>query len=192
MDVVIGWPIPVSIKSKDYFAETIGSAALGYDSFACRLAPLRDRFGLTYSISSTLTEASFPNSLWAISYSVAPENLEKAQGHISRIVKEYVKDGISKEELDHEKGHLTGTYIVESRSPRTIASQLAYAYIMGLPLDFLDNFTRKVHAETQNSVNAAIRKYFQIDKCVTSVAGQVKQEKDSKDMKGTAPASMAP
>lgn len=195
MDVVIGWPIPVSIKSKDYFAETIGSAALGYDSFACRLAPLRDRFGLTYSISSSLTEASFPNSLWAISYSVAPENLEKAQEHINRIVKEYVKNGITKEELDHEKGHLTGTYIVESRSPRTIASQLAYAYIMGLPLDFLDHFTRKVHAETQSSVNAAIRKYFQIDKCVTSVAGQVKQKKDSKDpkdSKGAAPASAEP
>jgi zinc protease len=179
IDVVIGRPIAVSIKSKDYFAETIGSAALGYDSFACRLAPLRDRFGLTYSISSTLTEASFPNSLWTISYSVAPENLEKAQGHIIRIVKEYLKSGITKEELAHEKGHLTGTYVVESRSPRTIASQLAYASIMGLPLDFLDNFARKVNAESQVSVNAAIRKYFQLDKCFTSVAGQVKQAKDS-------------
>ncbi len=177
MDVVIGRPLAVSIKSKDYFAETIGSAALGYDSFACRLAPLRDRFGLTYSISSTLTEASFPNSLWTISYSVAPENLEKAQGHINRIVKEYLRSGITKEELEHEKGHLTGTYVVESRSPRTIASQLAYASIMGLPLDFLDNFTGKVNAETQVSVNAAIRKYFQLDKCVTSVAGQLKPGK---------------
>jgi zinc protease len=111
---------------------------------------------------------------------VAPENLEKAQGHIIRIVKEYLKSGITKEELEHEKGHLTGTYVVESRSPRTIASQLAYAFMMGLPLDFLDNFTGKVNAETQVSVNAAIRKYFQIDKCVTSVAGQVKSGKHSK------------
>lgn len=180
MDVVIGRPVSVSIKSKDYFAETIGSAALGYDSFACRLAPLRDRFGLTYSIASTLTEASFPNSIWAISYSVAPENLEKAQGHINRIVKEYLKSGITKEELDHEKGHLTGTYVVESRSPRTIASQLAYASIMGLTLDFLDNFARKIKAETQASVNESVRKYFQLDKCVTSVAGQVKPVKHSK------------
>ncbi len=189
MDVVIGRPADVSIKSKDYFAESIGSAALGYDSFACRLAPLRDRYGLTYSINSSLTESSFPNSIWAISYSVAPENLEKAQGHINRIVKEYVKQGISQQELDHEKGHLTGTYVVESRSPRTIASQLAYAYIMDLPLDFLDNFTRRVNAETLSSVNTAIRKYFQIDKCVTSVAGWVKPGKVSEK---APPAAEAP
>lgn len=174
MDVVIGAPANVSIKSKDYFAESIASAALGYDSFACRLAPLRDKYGLTYSITSSLTEASYPNSIWAISYSVAPENLEKAQGYITKIVKDYVRGGITKEELEREKGHLTGVYVVESRSPRTIASQLAYASIMGLPLDFLDNFSQKVNAETQSSVNAAIRKYFDLNRCVTSVAGEIK------------------
>lgn len=189
MDVVIGCSAPVSIKSKDYFAESIASAALGYDSFACRLAPLRDRYGLTYSINSSLTEASYPDSIWAISYSVAPENMEKAQGLITQIVKQYVKEGISREELVREKGHLSGVYVVESRSPRTIASQLAYSAIMDLPLDFLENFTRKVNAETQSSVNTAIRKYFQLDKCVTSIAGKLKQAVPPGD---NAPAVPAP
>jgi len=179
MDVVIGSSAPVSIKSKDYFAESIASAALGYDSFACRLAPLRDKYGLTYSINSSLTEASYPDSVWAISYSVAPENMEKAQSLIAKIVRQYVKEGITKEELAREKGHLTGVYVVESRSPRTIASQLAYSAIMDLPLDFLENFTQRVNAESQTSVNAAIRKYFQLDKCVTSIAGKLKLGKDS-------------
>lgn len=187
MDVVIGCSAPVSIKSKDYFAESIASAALGYDSFACRLAPLRDKYGLTYSITSSLTEASYPDSIWAISYSVAPENLEKAQGLITRIVKQYVKEGISTAELAREKGHLTGVYVVESRSPRTIASQLGYSAIMGLPLDFLENFTQRVNSETQSSVNAAIRKYFQLDKCVTAIAGWLKQDKTSEDRKPVAP-----
>ncbi len=188
MDVVIGCSAPVSIKSKDYFAESIASAALGYDSFACRLAPLRDRYGLTYSITSSLTEASYPDSIWAISYSVAPENMEKAQGLIAQIVKQYVKEGISKEELAREKGHLTGVYVVESRSPRTIASQLGYSAIMDLPLDFLENFTQRVNAETQSSVNAAIKKYFQLDKCVTSIAGWLKQDKHSGDRPPASPA----
>lgn len=188
MDVVIGCSAPVSIKSKDYFAESIASAALGYDSFACRLAPLRDKYGLTYSINSSLTEASYPDSIWAISYSVAPENMEKAQGLIAQIVKQYVKEGISREELAREKGHLSGVYVVESRSPRTIASQLAYSAIMDLPLDFLENFTQKVNAETQSSVNAAIRKYFQLDKCVTSIAGKLKQGVPSKDPPPVPPA----
>ncbi|PZM81662.1 MAG: hypothetical protein DKT66_20915 [Candidatus Melainabacteria bacterium] len=187
MDVVIGCSAPVSIKSKDYFAESLASAALGYDSFACRLAPLRDKYGLTYSITSSLTEASYPDSIWAISYSVAPENLEKAQGLITQIVKQYVKEGISTAELAREKGHLTGVYVVESRSPRTIASQLGYSAIMGLPLDFLENFTQRVNSETQSSVNAAIRKYFQLDKCVTAIAGWLKQDKASEDRKPAAP-----
>jgi zinc protease len=185
MDVVMGAPASLSIKSRDYYAETIASAALGYDSFACRLAPLRDRYGLTYSINSSLTEASFPYAIWAIAYSVAPENLEKAQKHIHRIVSQYVKEGISKEEVEREKGHLTGAYIVESRSPRTIASQLAYASMMDLPLDFLEHFSLRINAESQATVNAAIRKYLRIDKFVTSVAGSVKQDKPS----GTSPAA---
>jgi zinc protease len=187
MDVVIGCSAPVSIKSKDYFAESLASAALGYDSFACRLAPLRDKYGLTYSITSSLTEASYPDSIWAISYSVAPENLEKAQVLITQIVKQYVKEGISTAELAREKGHLTGVYVVESRSPRTIASQLGYSAIMGLPLDFLENFTQRVNSETQSSVNAAIRKYFQLDKCVTAIAGWLKQDKASGDHKPVTP-----
>lgn len=187
MDVVIGCSAPVSIKSKDYFAESLASAALGYDSFACRLAPLRDKYGLTYSITSSLTEASYPDSIWAISYSVAPENLEKAQGLITQIVKQYVKEGISTAELAREKGHLTGVYVVESRSPRTIASQLGYSAIMGLPLDFLENFTQSVNSQTQSSVNAAIRKYFQLDKCVTAIAGWLKQDKASGDPKPATP-----
>lgn len=180
MDVVIGGPAPVSIKSNDYYAETIASAALGYDSFACRLAPLRDRYGLTYSINSSLTEASFPHAIWAISYSVAPENLEKAQQYIHRILGQYVKEGISKDEVEREKGHLTGAYIVESRSQRAIASQLAYASMMDLPLDFIENFSRKINAQNQTTVNSAIRKYLNIDKFVTAVAGSVKQVKPSK------------
>lgn len=176
-DVVIGYPVPLSIKSKDYFGAAIGMAALGYDSFACRLAPLRDKFGLTYSISTTLAEISYPNSLWAITYSVNPKNLEKAQGHIKRIVQEYLRDGIAKDELTREKGHLKGVYIVESRSPRAIASQLAYAAINDLPLNFLDNYSQRIDKENQISVNAAIRRYFNLDRCVTSIAGSVSPAK---------------
>lgn len=176
-DVVIGYPVPLSIKSKDYFGAAIGMAALGYDSFACRLAPLRDKFGLTYSISTTLAEISYPNSLWAITYSVNPKNLEKAQGHIRRIVQEYLRDGIAKDELVREKGHLKGVYVVESRSPRAIASQLAYAAINDLPLNFLDNYAQRIDKENQISVNAAIRRYFNLDRCVTSIAGSVSPAK---------------
>lgn len=173
VDIAMGKPVPLSMKSDDYLAAMIGNAVLGYDSFACRLAPVRDRYGLTYSISSRLTEPHYPYSPWAIDLSVNPDNVGRSIEVVRKLVGEFNKDGITSEELATEQDHLAGVYLVGLRSIRAIAKKLTDYEQLDLPVSYMDDFGKRVKAVTLDEVNKASAKYFSLDDAVTSVCGTV-------------------
>ncbi|MBZ0185463.1 MAG: insulinase family protein, partial [Candidatus Obscuribacterales bacterium] len=86
VDIKVGKALPVSFHCQDYFATVIANAALGYDSFACRLAPVRDKYGLTYGIYSVIDDPTTMYGPWFIKYSVNPDNIERAQTIVKSIV----------------------------------------------------------------------------------------------------------
>lgn len=175
IDVCMGLPVDVSIRSPNYFPAAIGNAALGYDSFACRLSPVRDEFGYSYGISSFFVDDSYPLSPWAISFSVNPENLRPAIKLVHKIVTTYLKEGIRPNELATEKSHLTGAFQVAARSPRQLAGRLSACETLGIGVDFIDEYGSRIKGVSQKAVNEAIRKYFRIDSAVTSIAGSMKR-----------------
>jgi zinc protease len=177
VDIAMGKPVDLSMKSNDYLAAMIGNAVLGYDSFACRLAPVRDRFGLTYSISSRLTEPHYPYSPWAIDLSVNPANVDRSIEVVRKIVADFARGGISKEELATEQDHLAGVYLVGLRSIRAIAKKLTDYEQLELPVSYMDDFGKRVKEITLDDVNKASAKYFNLDDAVTSVCGTVGPEK---------------
>jgi zinc protease len=176
-DVVIGKAVSVDLLSKEYFATIIGNAALGYDSFSCRLAPVRDKYGLTYGISSSVDDPTKLFGPWTIKFSVAPENLKRAQEIVSGIVKEYLKEGITPSELQTEKSHLSGVFSVYLRSPRHIASRLSFYELAGVDMSYIDNYPSNLDKVTVDDVNNAIRKHFDLDDAITSVSGTMKPKK---------------
>lgn len=184
VDVRIGKHLPVSFSSSDYFATVVANAALGYDSFACRLAPVRDKYGLTYGIYSVIDDPTQKYSPWYIKYSVNPNNLEKARKIVQEIVADYVKDGITDEELTTEKSHLSGTYEVYLRSPSKIAERLSLYEAAGVDLSYIDNYASNISRVTKDQVNKAIEAYFDISKeSVTAMSGTLKSEEQNKDNK---------
>lgn len=169
-DVTVGHPVSVSILSHDYFATQLANAALGYDSFACRLAPVRETYGLTYGISSGLS-GEFPWAPWMISFSINPENYGKTLPLVEKIVREYLKSGITPEELEKEKSHLEGSFYVKLRSPQKIASRLCELEILGLGPQFIDDFAANLRRVTVSQANTCIRKYFNLNTAAISAAG---------------------
>lgn len=174
VDVIMGHPVPVSVKSKDYAATSIGNAAFGYDSFACRLAPVRDQYGLTYAINSYLAGPAEKFAPWAISFSVNPENYGKTVSLVSKLLSQYVKTGITPRELESEKSHLAGVFYVGMRSAKQIAARLCEYEMLGVGPQYMDNYARSIKAATLEDVNAAIRKYFQPDQLTVSASGSFK------------------
>ncbi len=176
-DIVIGRAVNVDLLSKEYFATVIGNAALGYDSFSCRLAPVRDKYGLTYGISSSIDDPTKPFGPWSIKLSVNPENLKRAQEIVAQIVGEYLKEGISETELQTEKSHLSGVFSVYLRSPRHIASRLSFYELAGVDLSYIDDYPKNLDKVTTQDVNQAIREFFKLDDAITSISGTLKKQK---------------
>ncbi|MBP9092702.1 insulinase family protein [bacterium] len=171
VDIAIGKPVDVSLKSNDYLAAMIGNAVLGYDSFACRLAPVRDKLGLTYSISSHITEPHYPYSPWSIDLSVNPVNVDRSLEVVRKIVADFNKNGVTIKELETEQDHLAGVYLVGLRSIRSIAKKLTDYEQLSLPVSYMDTFGKRVKNVTLKEVNQAAGHYFRLDDAVTSVCG---------------------
>lgn len=173
VDIAIGKPVALSLTSDDYLAAMIGNAVLGYDSFACRLAPVRDKLGLTYSISSHITEPHYPYSPWSIDLSVNPTNVDRSLEVVRKIVADFNKNGVTSQELATEQDHLAGVYLVGLRSIRSIAKKLTDYEQLSLPVSYMDTFGKRVKNVTLKDVNKAAGQYFRLDDAVTSVCGSL-------------------
>lgn len=180
VDISIGKPVELSLKSKDYLAAMIGNAVLGYDSFACRLAPVRDKLGLTYSISSHITEPHYPYSPWSIDLSVNPTNVDRSLEVVRKIVADFNKNGVTPKELATEQDHLAGVYLVGLRSIRSIAKKLTDYEQLSLPVSYMDTFGKRVKNVTLKEVNQAAGRYFRLDDAVTSVCGTLNGPRKSR------------
>jgi zinc protease len=174
IDVSIAKPVDLSFKSHDYLAALIANSVLGFDSFACRLAPVRDRYGLTYSIASRISEPQYPFSPWSIDFSVNPANLERALEITKGISNEFYAKGITQQELDNEKSHLAGTFTVGLRNLKAIGKKLTEYEQIGMSLENIDDFALRISRVTLDEVNAAIKKHYDIKQAVTSMGGTFK------------------
>ncbi|MBS1992821.1 MAG: insulinase family protein [Cyanobacteria bacterium SZAS LIN-3] len=176
VEIAIGRPCKLSLKDKEYLPAYIGNAILGYDTFACRLAPVRDRLGLTYGISSRISDASYPYSPWAIDLSVNPENVNPALKAVHGIVDNFVKGGVTAAEVKAEKSHIAGVYQVSLRSLKAIARRLTEYEQVGIDLSYLDSFAERIEKVSLEQVNKAVHSYFDLKESATSIAGDVEEK----------------
>lgn len=172
IDVVMGFPANVSIKSSDFYAASLANSALGHDTISSRLAEIRNKHGYTYGISSYFAENAFPGGPWVVQFSVNPENLNKALPEVDKIINEFVKTGIKPDELKSEDSRLAGEYIVERmRTPSNIADALTKYEMLGLGAKFMDEYPQRLKSVTVPEANDAIKKYFNTKDLLMSVAG---------------------
>jgi zinc protease len=176
-DIIIGLPAPVSRRSDDYYAAVLGNAALGADTLSSRLGlEVRERNGLTYGITCGFENVAAGFAPWKITLSVNPDNIEKALGLVRKVVDEYRANGITDKELADEKGRAYGSFVVSLRSTVGLAAALVQCEVNGLSPAAIDELKAKYDSVTKADVDAAIRKYFDLDHAVTVVAGSLKED----------------
>jgi zinc protease len=87
------------------------------------------------------------------------------------VVEQYVRDGITAEELESQKSFFAGNFQVRLGTNVGVATQLTYAEKFGFGPKYLDEFPARVRAVTREQVNAAIRKHIHPDRMILVVAG---------------------
>jgi zinc protease len=138
---------------------------------------VRDREGLTYGIGSRFRAPSLAAGPWYIAVSVNPQNVEKAIGSALKVLRDYVTNGMTADELADEKSSAIGSFKVSLSTNAGIAEALWNAEFFRLGLDYIDRFPELIQAVTLEEANAAIRKYFRPDHLTIVIAGDYEQQR---------------
>jgi zinc protease len=172
LDVVVGHPGGLRRADEDFLAASLGNSVLGHSTLSSRLGMrLRDREGLTYGVISRFFGASLLDGPWAIAFSVAPENLERAQAAVREELARYVAEGPSEEELADERAAVAGSYRVSLATPTGMAHELARLVRHGLAVAEIDRIPGRVLATRREEVVGAVRRHIDPARLCLAVAG---------------------
>ncbi|QKZ07267.1 M16 family metallopeptidase [Pseudomonas eucalypticola] len=161
----------------DYAALSLGNQILGGGTFGTRLmSEVREKRGLTYGIYSGFTpmQARGP---FSISLQTRAELSEGTLGLVQDILRDYLKNGPTQEELDNAKRELAGSFPLSTASNASIVGQLGAIGFYNLPLSFLEDFMQQSQSLTVDQVKAALNRHLDADKLVIVTAGPTVPQK---------------
>jgi zinc protease len=152
----------------------VANALLG-EYFGSRLnAEIRDKLGLTYSITSSF---QFARDIGRFVIASATRNEQAGQmlKKTLEILRELKSGPIPGEEVKMAKDYLVGGYPLSVATLGAVASRWLAGYVFNLGPDYLNEFVPKVEAVTRDEVKAAVGKHFDLSRLVIVIAGDGKQ-----------------
>jgi len=172
VDVRLGHAIPIRRDHDDYAALYVGNYILGGDFAARLMSTVRDEMGLTYSIRSSLSgiNTRYAGS-WQTSITLSHEALEEGIAATKDVIRSFVEEGATEEELDAKKTTITGSYTVGLATTERLAQSILTNAERGFDLSYLDDFPDEIRALTLEEVNAAVQHYLDPDAIQEALAG---------------------
>lgn len=169
--VLMGQP-GMSRDDPDYFALYVGNHTLGGSGLVSRVShEVREKRGLSYS-SYTYFFPMGGKGPFIMGLQTKNEQAEKAVQVLTDVVKQFIKDGLSADELEAAKKNITGGFPLRIDSNKKIVEYIAMIGFYGLPLDYLATFNDKVEALDLDTIHDAFRRRLNTDKMVTVIVGK--------------------
>ncbi|MBY0471292.1 insulinase family protein [bacterium] len=182
VQVKIGFKAP-PYKIPERYALAVGNSLFG-EYFNSRLnSVIRDKMGLTYSITS-----GFNYNKEGASYSITAATRNEVAGQLINktleMLKEFKKGPISAEEVQLAKDYLVGGYPLTVSTLTAVASRWLTGRVFDLGPNYLNEFVPETSKVTQAEVEAAVKKYFDIDNLVITLACDYSAAKKSLEKEG--------
>jgi Predicted Zn-dependent peptidases len=172
VDVRLGHTVPIRRDHNDYPALYVGNYILG-GNFAARLmSTVRDEMGLTYSIRSSLSGVSTRHvGSWQTSVTLSHDAVDEGIAATRDVIREFVAEGATAEELDAKKTTITGSYSVGLATTERLAQSILTNAERGFDVSYLDTFPEEIRALTLDEVNAAVQDYLDPESIQEALAG---------------------
>lgn len=155
----------------DYFPLLVGNYILGGGGFVSRLSnEVREKRGLSYAVSSYFSPGLHAGA-FTLSLQTRPDQAEQAVRVARDVVERFVAEGPTEAELKAAKDFMIGGFALRMDTNRKLLDNLASIAWHGLPLDYLDTWTKKVEQVTAAQVREAFARKLQPDRMVTVVVG---------------------
>lgn len=160
--IYFGAPFNYAYSEKDQYLAKIAEYLLGGAGFGSRLMEeIRVKRGLTYGVYSSLRRTksvSYLSGYVQTKLTTQDETKELVQ----KVVDDFVKEGITAQELDRTKKFLLGS---EPLRTETLSQRLHRAYndyYYDRPLDFAKKQLEKIESVTLDEVNAFIKSHREL------------------------------
>ncbi|MEO8686281.1 MAG: pitrilysin family protein, partial [Devosia sp.] len=143
----------------DFFAAYLMNTILGGDGFSSRLFDeVREKRGLTYGISSSLSSAQH-SDLLVIGTQTRADRTSETLGVIRDVIARMASDSPTDAELASAKQYVIGSYAIsELGSSTAIAGTLVGLQLKGLGIDYLSRRADLINAVTVEQVKEAAAK----------------------------------
>lgn len=153
----------------DFFPLLVGNYILGGGGFVSRLTrEVREKRGYAYDVHSYFQPQKLEGP-FQIGLQTKREQANEALKLVEATLDDFLKKGPSDEEVRAAKRNLGDGFALRLDSNRKILEYLAVIGFYGLPLSYLDDFPRKVHAVTAGEIRAAFRRKVMPEHMVTVI-----------------------
>jgi zinc protease len=164
--VFAGENILVNDRDPDAPALLLANYILGGGFLSSRLATrIRQKEGLSYGISSTLTLPSFePTGFFRVTASCAPQNAAQVEADIRDELGRALKDGFSADEVARAKEGILKGLLGARGSDANLAITLVHQQYLGRRFTWTREREDALRALTPEAVLTAMRKYLSVEK----------------------------
>jgi len=172
VDVRMGHAVPIRRDHEDHPALYVGNYILGGNFSARLMNEVRDEKGLTYHIGSGLSGVSTRYAgYWQTQVTLSHDALEEGIAATTDVIRAFVEEGATEEELADKKTTITGSYTVGLATTGRLAQSILTNAERGFDIDYLDRFPQEIEALTLEEVNNAVRTYLHPDDMHEALAG---------------------
>ncbi|MCG5534622.1 M16 family metallopeptidase [Ectothiorhodospira mobilis] len=155
----------------DYFPLYVGNHHLGGGGFVSRLMQaVRSERGLAYSVYSHFIPMAAEGP-FLMGLQTRGDQAKEAVAVMRRTLETFVEEGLDEAQLKASQRNIVGGFPLRLDSNAGILDHVAMIGFYGLPLDYLETFTRKVEALTPEQVNGAFARRLHPERMVTVIVG---------------------
>ena len=161
--IYFGSPYNMSDKDEDYYKARVATFILGTGGFGSRLMEeIRVKRGLAYSayarVSITKSSSYFTGYL-----QTKLESLEEAQITVNEVIADFVKNGVTKDELVQTKKFLLGSEPLRVETMSQRLNRTFMEYYKGYELGHSVKELKKIEKLKVKDLNAFIKKHTEIN-----------------------------
>lgn len=162
-------PFKLDVNSKDNYKMKVASFILGGSGFGSRLMEeIRVKHGLAYSAYGNIINHK-SHSYFTGYLQTKIENTEKAKNMVVDIVNEFIKNGITQDELKSAKKFLEGSEPLRTETFSQRLGRASNLYYKGLDLDYPKKELELIDKLTRDELNEFIKSHMELKELSFSI-----------------------
>ena len=160
--IYFGSPYHMNVDSKDYYKARVATFILGTGGFGSRLMEeIRVKRGLAYSAYARV-HVSKSSSYLSGYLQTKLDSLDEAKATVKEVVADFVKNGVSEEELDQTKKFLLGSEPLRVETMSQRLSRTFMEYYKGFELGHSEKELAKIKNLKLKDLNEYIKNHKEI------------------------------